>query len=194
MIPGVWGALAPQDTITVYDSWYAYKGGVAAANNPQATDATGDAYAGVSYAINARLWPYDTVKSKPTQVQALLEELALASKLGPVNYFLGGKIRSQSPLFSSHSLSSFPFPTLLNGRAAASPTDFVRSRQGGGGECNGDASCGAACAVDGDDHRRGECPAGPRLPSQRRHRRVLQPPQVDRADSKTRAAWDPCER
>lgn len=93
MIPGVWGALAPQDTITVYDSWYAYKGGVAAANNPQATDATGDAYAGVSYAINARLWPYDTVKSKPTQVQALLEELALASKLGPVNYFLGGKIR-----------------------------------------------------------------------------------------------------
>lgn len=43
MIPGVWGALPPSDTVTIEDSWYDVKGGSEAYSNPLATDPTGDA-------------------------------------------------------------------------------------------------------------------------------------------------------
>jgi hypothetical protein len=68
-----------------------YKGGAAAYNNLDSTDATGDSYQGAEY-ISARLMPESVVREQPNEVFDLLYKISLSDGLGPVNYFLGGKV------------------------------------------------------------------------------------------------------
>jgi hypothetical protein len=93
-IPGVFGAFSPFDATSVQDSWYTYKGGAAAYNNPDSTDATGDSYQGAEY-ISARLMPESVVREQPNEVFDLLYKISMSNGftgLGPINYFLGGKV------------------------------------------------------------------------------------------------------
>lgn len=87
--PGVWGAFPPSDTMTEYDSWYEFKGGAAAYNNPKMTDQTGEALAGIPFSA-ARLMPRDIVITQPDPTRDLLVDLMLKGSLSEVNYFLGG--------------------------------------------------------------------------------------------------------
>lgn len=85
----VFGALPPQ--IDVHQSWYDYKGGADAASNPDLTDQTGDAYAGI-HTMSARLIPRSKVVSSPAEVKEFL--WSIVSSLGTVNYFLGGNMNN----------------------------------------------------------------------------------------------------
>jgi hypothetical protein len=53
--------------IQEFDSWYAYRGGAAAYQNPSATDPTGTAYEGIIN-MSARLMPRDVLLNKPDEV------------------------------------------------------------------------------------------------------------------------------
>lgn len=78
-----------------FDSWYDYKGGSAAYQNPSATDPTGSAYAGVVN-MSARLVPREVVINKPDELKNLLLQESVIAQLGYVNYFLGGNINTVS--------------------------------------------------------------------------------------------------
>jgi hypothetical protein len=91
MIPGVWGALQPNMTLTAYTNWYEFKGGSDAYNRPESTDPTGDSYAGAEF-IGARLMPIDVVIDTPDAVTNIMNAFATSGTLSSVNYFLGGKI------------------------------------------------------------------------------------------------------
>ena len=57
-IPGVWGAFPPSWTLEEFPNWFEFRGGQESVNNPNATDATGDAYQGAEFA-GARIVPID---------------------------------------------------------------------------------------------------------------------------------------
>ena len=88
---GVWGAFPPADTLVEFNSWFEYRGGQGAVNNPDETDATGDAYRGVE-TLGARLVPVDVLMEKPGEMLNLLMNLTLAGETIGVNYFLGGNM------------------------------------------------------------------------------------------------------
>lgn len=90
-----YGALPPSFVSQVFPDWYTYKGGAEAYNNPDFTDATGDAYNGAEY-IAARLVPASMIREKPDEIFNLLIDIVSTpgSGLGPVNYILGGNIQS----------------------------------------------------------------------------------------------------
>jgi hypothetical protein len=92
-VPFVFGAVSPFDSTYESSSWYEYRGGEIAYNNPELTDKTGDSYADAQF-ISARLMPRLTVKDNPSVVYDLLLDLALRNQLGAVNYILGGSIRN----------------------------------------------------------------------------------------------------
>jgi hypothetical protein len=87
----VWGAFPPSETAVEMSSWYEMKGGASAYNDPDQTDATGDAYAGAEF-IAAQLMPLQVVLDEPERVRDLMFELATTGALQSINYFLGGKI------------------------------------------------------------------------------------------------------
>lgn len=93
MIPGVWGAFRPSDTVEVFESWYEFRGGDDCAGVPNfpCTDVTGDAYEFVEF-LGARLMPIDVVVEKPQETLDFFVSLVIAGDFFGVNYFLGGKM------------------------------------------------------------------------------------------------------
>mmetsp|Transcript_18542 Transcript_18542/g.21403 ORF Transcript_18542/g.21403 Transcript_18542/m.21403 type:complete len:684 (-) Transcript_18542:29-2080(-) len=89
MVPGVWGSILYTET---YNSWYEYRGGADAANNPDATDATGDAYDFIPD-LHARLMPIDVVTSQPDELLLMMLK-TVETSLNNIHYFLGGNINS----------------------------------------------------------------------------------------------------
>ncbi|CAJ1939514.1 unnamed protein product [Cylindrotheca closterium] len=94
-IEGRYGALPPSLVTEEVPDWYTYKGGADAYNNPNATDATGDAYAGVEY-IAARLVPASFIRENPDEIFNLLINIVSTPGgfLSSVNYILGGNIQN----------------------------------------------------------------------------------------------------
>lgn len=120
-VPGLYGAVAPSNASETVPDWYTYKGGAAAYNNPDLTDATGDAYNGVEY-ISARLVPTSILREKPDEIFNLLISIVTTpgSGLSPVNYILGGNIQnvgnnetSVSPALRGAAWNIFPDPASL---------------------------------------------------------------------------------
>ena len=87
MVENEWGSYPP--SYVEYDSWYEYKGGAGAYQNPASTDQTGNSYNGIE-SMSARLMPEAIVRENGHDVLELLT--SLIPYLGFVNYFLGGKI------------------------------------------------------------------------------------------------------
>jgi hypothetical protein len=98
-----WGAYPPSNVVQSFNSWYDYKGGKAAYNNPTMTDQTGSAYAQVNVtdAIAARLAPQSIVEQQPDKVAAFLMDLIVNGQLPSLNYFLGGVINNVSATATS---------------------------------------------------------------------------------------------
>lgn len=86
-----WGAYPPTGVTSEVPSWYEYKGGKAAYNNPDMTDPTGFAYAGVEN-LSTRLVPVETLQNDPDGIYELVYDLAWNVDLGSVNYILGGVV------------------------------------------------------------------------------------------------------
>ena len=78
-----------------------FRGGAAAAGNPNMTDATGLAYEGANE-ISTRLMPLDHVINRPEDVLNLLLDIAPTS-FSNLNYFLGGNINIDDNSTSVHS-------------------------------------------------------------------------------------------
>jgi len=91
MVEGVWGSYIEEPK--VFESWYEYKGGADAYQNPAMTDPTGTAYTGAEN-LAARLMPKDVLLNKPTELKNFLKSIRTA--ITGVNYFLGGNINSVS--------------------------------------------------------------------------------------------------
>ena len=92
---GLWGAVLPSLQVTTYASWYEFKGGADAYNNPNATDPTGTVYDIAVMA--ARLAPKQFVENNSEAVVDLLHTLGVANQLSPINYLLGGVMNDVAP-------------------------------------------------------------------------------------------------
>jgi len=90
-IPFLFGALSPFEVTSQTSSWYEYRGGKDAYNNPALTDATGTSYKGAEN-VYARLVPLETLQEDPQGLHDLLFDLASNLQLGETNYILGGVI------------------------------------------------------------------------------------------------------
>jgi FAD/FMN-containing dehydrogenase len=121
------GALPPSNVTETFTSWYEYKGGAEAYNNPDLTDATGEAYEGAEF-IAGRLIPIETVVNDPEGTHALLLDLAINLQFGPINYFLGGAVTDvpDNATSVSPALRKAAWNVIVNGDEARDKViDFV---------------------------------------------------------------------